>query len=108
MTLAIDCLGGDGATACVRWRVIDTGIGIPIDKQATVFEPFTQAESDTTRRYGGTGLGLSIVRRLVQVMGSEIELDSTPGRGTTFSFTLALPRGKDGVEPAEPPRPAGD
>jgi signal transduction histidine kinase/ActR/RegA family two-component response regulator len=102
VTLTVESEGGDEQTACIRFRVSDTGIGIPHDKQAAVFEPFTQANSDTSRRFGGTGLGLSIVRRLVQVMGSEVEVESTPGRGSTFSFLLALPR-VDGEQPAETP-----
>ncbi|MFO0744793.1 MAG: ATP-binding protein [Myxococcota bacterium] len=74
----------------LRFQVKDSGIGIPRDKVAQVFEPFAQADEATTRRYGGTGLGLPISAELVRMMGGTIELDSVLGEGTTFTFTVHI------------------
>lgn len=74
--------------------VTDTGIGIPEDKQESIFENFTQAASNVTREYGGTGLGLTICKKILALMGSKISVSSQVGDGSTFSFTLRLPVGK--------------
>ncbi len=80
---------GGGRTR-VTLAVYDTGIGLDAAQQARLFEPFSQADSSTTRRYGGTGLGLSIVRRLAQLMGGDVAVESTPSEGSTFTVTLVL------------------
>jgi CheY-like chemotaxis protein/HPt (histidine-containing phosphotransfer) domain-containing protein len=75
----------------LRFAVSDSGIGLPADKLETIFTPFTQADASTTRYHGGTGLGLTIAARLVQALGGAITVESAPGQGSTFRFTLHLP-----------------
>jgi two-component system sensor histidine kinase/response regulator len=74
----------------IRFTVADTGIGIAAAKQLTIFSPFTQADTSTTRKYGGTGLGLSISAQLISLMGGKIWVESEPGRGAQFHFTVRL------------------
>lgn len=77
--------------AALHFRVRDTGIGIPVEKQQLIFESFSQADTSTTRKYGGTGLGLTISARLVERLGGELKVQSEPGSGSIFSFSLPLP-----------------
>jgi signal transduction histidine kinase/DNA-binding response OmpR family regulator len=87
VVLAVSVESESGDRLCLGFTVSDTGIGIPPDKQAVIFEPFTQADGSMTRQYGGTGLGLTICVRLVHMMGGEINVTSRVGAGSSFRFT---------------------
>ena len=95
VTLRLTHLSSAPEAQRIRFEVIDTGIGIPKDKISTIFNSFEQADSSTTRAYGGTGLGLSISKYLLELFGSEIEIESTVGEGSTFAFELALGHAKE-------------
>jgi PAS domain S-box-containing protein len=84
--------GGDASHCNLQISVIDTGIGIPAERREQIFKPFVQADSSTTRQFGGTGLGLTISSRLIELMGGRVWVDSEPGRGSEFHFTLRLGR----------------
>jgi signal transduction histidine kinase/ligand-binding sensor domain-containing protein/CheY-like chemotaxis protein len=91
----------DSNELVLKFSVRDTGIGILPEKQAMIFEPFRQADNSTTRQFGGTGLGLAISARLVAALKGRIWLESTPGRGSCFHFTLCVQRAGAQVEPVE-------
>ncbi|MDB5644961.1 hybrid sensor histidine kinase/response regulator [Methylobacterium sp.] len=87
----VGCEGEENGVARVRFSVMDTGIGIPADKQHRLFKRFSQVDNSTARQFGGTGLGLAICKSLVEVMGGSIVVESVEGEGTMFSFVLDLP-----------------
>jgi signal transduction histidine kinase/CheY-like chemotaxis protein len=107
--LSLRAAGRPTGTVELQFAVWDSGIGIPADRLDSLFAPFTQADSSTTRRFGGTGLGLSISRQLSEAMGGGITVQSAPGEGTTFSVNVNLPRtAMPGGEPQAGSRPGPD
>ena len=90
----VHCLNSNGNIQ-LEFRIIDTGIGIPKDKLNSLFEAFTQVDSSTTRKYGGTGLGLQITKRLIELMGGRIHVESELNEGSTFIFNIVLKHGTD-------------
>jgi len=88
----------------LRLEVHDTGIGMTAEQMSIIFQPFTQADAGTTRKYGGTGLGLTLAKRLAQVLGGDIEVSSVPGKGSVFSMTTLLDHSA-GSRPGSQKRP---
>jgi two-component system, sensor histidine kinase len=107
ITVTISTTKPSGRVLPVRVEVRDTGIGMDPATQQRVFERFTQADSSTTRRYGGTGLGLAISARLVALMGGQLQVESIPGKGSAFYFTLSFPIAEMVPDRAETTAPIG-
>ncbi|HXS95626.1 MAG TPA: ATP-binding protein [Candidatus Limnocylindrales bacterium] len=114
VSVRVEVASYDGEECRLHFAVRDTGIGIPLDKQKVIFEAFAQGDGSVTRRFGGTGLGLTISSRLVRMMNGEIWVESAPGEGSCFHFTIlcgraelrnanvdVLSSGRQGAEPAE-------
>ena len=101
IVLGAKLLDDDGDDLLVRFEVADTGVGVASDKLPRLFQAFEQADISTTREYGGTGLGLAITRQLAQLMGGQVGVDSKPGIGSHFWFTVRLQRGH-GIMPVVP------
>ena len=106
VAVRVACEPGEEGAAWLHFSVQDTGIGIPLEKQQVIFDAFSQADGSVTRRYGGTGLGLTISRRLVEMMGGRIWLESVAGQGSTFHFGVPLGVGRGDGQAARNPLPA--
>ena len=108
VTLQARAISHTPTSIAIRFAVIDTGVGIPQDRRDRLFKSFSQVDASTTRRFGGTGLGLAIAKQLSELMGGSVEVESEPGRGSTFACTLTLQRLNTESVPREAPIPSLD
>ena len=95
VVVKVGLLEDDGDNVKLQFRVKDTGIGMNQEQISKLFQPFTQADETISRKYGGTGLGLSIIKRLVDIMGGDVSVESKPGKGSKFAFTIRLKKQKN-------------
>lgn len=102
VVIQVRCIEKKGKQARLEFAVRDTGIGIPREKHALIFEAFSQVDSSTTRKYGGTGLGLAISVTLIEMMGGHLQLESEPGKGSRFYFTAEFELGSETLAISEP------
>ena len=100
--MSVDLVSRQPHAVQLRFEVRDTGVGIDDEQRQRLFQAFEQADASTSRQYGGTGLGLAISRQLVHLMGGELEVDSAPGRGSRFHFTLRFALGQAEAAPVDP------
>src|SRR6185369_13475467 len=100
VVIVLSSVGGE-AGLVMEFEVRDTGIGIEPDVVPRLFSAFTQANGGMSRRYGGTGLGLAISRQLIELMGGDIRVQSAPGRGSSFTFSVPVQPAREEIAPAE-------
>jgi len=107
ITIHVECADEENGICTIKFSITDTGIGISLEKQKNLFQPFQQAESSTSREFGGTGLGLSISKNIIEIMGGAIWVESDLGKGASFFFTIKAQRAGE-IKQAEPAKTHAD